>query len=407
MTGVVDRWGVDDTGCSILHVDMDCFFASCEEKFNPEIVGLPVIVGGLSSRGVVSAANYVARSFGVRSGMPIGKAQVLCPDGVFLNHRLSDYREVSEQVFRIFRNYSDRVEGLSVDEAFIDVSGQGRVLGSPVEIAKCIRRDIRETLGLVASVGVAENMFLAKIASGMSKPDGLLLVSKECSKDFLFPLPVGVIWGLGAKGQKILRNRGFERVGDLHVLSLDELCRLLGDAMGSRVFDLCRGVDMRKVGDSVRDKSISNERTFTSDVFDREVLNNELLFLSRKCGFSLRSKGFVARTVSVKVKFSDFSVVSRDLTLSVPTCDDRSVYDVVLRLMDRVNFHLGVRLIGVRVSGLLSADSGVADVLFDDFVDGDCVVSSSNVEVLRAEDCLREKYGEGIIVPASLLDRFQ
>lgn len=393
----------DDSGCNILHIDMDCFFASCEEKINPQIKGKPVIVGSIGNRGVVSAANYEARKFGVHSAMPIKQAQNLCPNGIFLRTHMGEYKNISKKVFEIFAKYTDKIEPLSIDEAFLDVSEQIKILGSPREIAEKIRADIKTELGLIASVGVAENMFLAKIASDKSKPNGLLVIPKNESLSFLHSLPISAIWGLGGKNQKILKNKGYVLVKDLFELSLDNLKRLLGDALGYKVFNLSHGIDERKVGETIHDKSVSNERTFSKDIYEYEVLRNELLYLSKKCGFSIRSKEFLAKTISVKIKFTDFTTMTRDKTLSMPTCDDETIFDTVLMLLEKIDYHKGVRLVGVKVSNLLDKSQGVPQVLFEN---SENLLSDSSVRkenVLKVSDELKVKYGEGIILPASLL----
>ncbi|QPK94416.1 DNA polymerase IV [Actinomyces sp. zg-332] len=394
----------DDTDCNILHIDMDCFFAACEEKFNPQLSGKPIIVGGVSVRGVVSTANYEARKFGVHSAMATKQAQARCPKGVFLRPRMSLYKKMSSEIFKIFARYTDKIEPISIDEAFLDVSSQTRVFGSPVDIAKKIKKDIFEELGIVASIGIAQNMFLAKIASSKSKPDGLLVIPKKDSMKFLSPMPISVIWGLGKKSQQLLHAKGYEIVSDLYKLSDQELQKILGNSLGTKVFDLIRCVDRRKVGQTSVDKSFSNERTFSNDIYDYKILRTEALYLVKKCGFSLRTHEFLAKTISLKLKFTDFSSVTRDKTLYIPTVDDEVIFDTIMNLLESVDISKGVRLLGVKVTNLIDSTHGIPQALFDDF--SDAVTENLSIRrenVLKVSDELKSKYGESVIFPASLL----
>lgn len=398
-------WGSDDTDCNILHVDMDCFFSACEEIMHPQIKGKPVVVAGLGSRGVVCAANYEARAYGVRSAMSFHKAQQLCPNAIFLQVRLPVYRVFSKQIMDIFARYTDTIEPLSLDEAFLDVSGSAIIHGSAMEIATKIRSDIFNELGLNASIGVAENMFLAKLASAQAKPNGMLLVARSHSKDFLYSLPLEAIWGLGTKGTQLLKNRGIDSIEQASKTSVKTLQSILGNAMGQKVFDLSHGIDSRKVGESSVDKSVSTENTFNSDIFDLQDLRLELLKLTESCCFSLRKKEFLAKTITLKLKFSDRSVVTRSKTIDSFTNKTKVVYDVILQLLEQVKITQGVRLAGVKTSNILTEDMGVPQLLFSDDGVDDIDGVDRYSQMLKAEDEIKDKYGKDMIMPAALMKR--
>jgi len=352
---LVSTEGADDSGTGILHVDMDAFFAAVEVLDDPSLRGRPVIVGAAESRGVVSSATYEARRFGVRSAMPVAQALRLCPAAVTLRPRFDRYVEVSGQVMRILRDVTPLVEPLSIDEAFLDVRGARRLLGSPGAIAVELRRRILHDTGLIASVGVAATKHVAKMASTLSKPDGLLIVPAADTQRFLARQRVGALWGVGPKAVESLAGRGIHTVADVLQTPRGVLERCLGQAMGERVWQLARGIDPREVQTSRAEKSIGHEETFRDDVADPAVLRAELLRLADRVGVRLREGDWQARTVAIKVRFADFTTISRSVTLDEATAVSRRIAAAAHELFSAVELRLPVRLIGVRAENLLPA----------------------------------------------------
>ncbi|SJM62872.1 DNA polymerase IV [Actinomycetales bacterium JB111] len=390
-------FGTDDSGCFVLHVDMDAFFASVEVLDRPELAGRPVIVGG-PDRGVVSAATYEARAFGVRSAMPIATARALCPQGVFLPGRHERYREISRAVMEVLRSVTDTVEQLSVDEAFLDVRGAVRRLGPPLTIGAHVRALIRSATSLAASVGIAGTKHVAKIASGAAKPDGLLLVPVAATTDFLHPLPVGALWGVGEKTADVLRRHGWETVGDVARASIADLERALGRSAGPRLHALALGADPREVQrDRAQEKSIGGERTFFDPVADRGELDRVVLEQSHAGAARLRAAGLVASVVSIKVRYPDFRTITRRKTLPAATNLAKDVATAARELLADVEItREGLRLLGVRLEGLEGAEQGLQLAL------------DADPDASRAEetlDAVRERFGRGALAPAALLDR--
>lgn len=346
----------EELRAGILHVDMDAFFAAVEQREHPEWRGKPVIVGaGPHDRGVVSTASYEARKFGVHSAMPSREAYRLCPHGIFTpgNHTL--YAEVSAQIFDIFYRYTPFVEGLSCDEAFLDVYGSYKLFGSAYEIGEQIRKAIREELQLTASVGVATNKFLAKLASDMNKPDGITSVPthpREIQR-FLAPLPVRSIFGVGGMLAKELVRIGIRTIGDLQNVPLQTLISFLGESTAHHLRSLAFGLDEREVVNERVEKSISREYTFGNDEIDVEVIRRVLLELSSDVGQQLRAANKYATTVKLKLRWSDFKTITRQKTLSLAICDDFSIRDTALDLFLQQDLSAPVRLIGIGVAGLL------------------------------------------------------
>lgn len=345
-----------ESRAGILHIDMDAFFASVEQREHPEWRGKPVIVGsGPHERGVVSTASYEARKFGVHSAMPSREAYRLCPHGIFTpgNHQL--YSEVSAQIFEIFHRYTPFVEGLSCDEAFLDVYGSYRLFGSAFEIGEKIRKSIREELQLTASVGVAPNKFLAKLASDMNKPDGITVVPTDPREiqRFLAPLPVRSIFGVGGMLAKELVRIGIRTIGDLQNVPLQTLISFLGESTAHHLRSLAFGLDEREVVNERVEKSISREYTFGNDEIDVEVIRRVLLELSSDVGQQLRAANKYATTVKLKLRWSDFKTITRQKTLSLAICDDFSIRDTALDLFLQQDLSAPVRLIGIGVAGLL------------------------------------------------------
>jgi len=343
-----------DTGCHILHADMDAFYASVEIRDRPELAGQPVIVGG-GSRGVVLAASYQARVFGVRSAMPVTRARRLCPQAVFVSPRRGAYAAASAEVMAVFRSVTPEVEPLSLDEAFLDVSGAIRRLGRPTRIAELIRASIRDQQGLTCSVGVANCKFVAKLASARCKPDGLLVVPAGGVLGFLHPLPVAALWGVGEQTGQALARLGLRTVADLAHTPLPVLQRELGQAVGAHLYALAWGRDERAVIPGLPDKSIGAEETFATDVDDPEVIRRELLRLSGRTARGLRAGGSVARTVVVKLRLANFTTITRSRTLPEPTDVARKIYATACDLYAAAGLdpRARLRLVGVRAAGLI------------------------------------------------------
>jgi len=339
---------------TIVHVDMDAFYASVEECDRPELRGQPLVVGGNpAGRGVVAAASYAARAFGIHSAMPAVEARRRCPQAVFLRPRMARYVEVSREIHAIFRRYTPEVESLSLDEAFLDLRASWRLFGAATHVARRIKREIRDEIGLVASVGVAPNKFLAKIASDVDKPDGLVLVESEAVQDFLDPLPVSRIWGVGRVTGRRLRELGIEQVRDLRRRSKEGLMAEFGSS-GAHLWALSRGMDDRPVISERAAKSVGHEITFAQDLVVLREMQGYLNDLAEKVARRLRRKGLAGKTVQLKLRYADFRTISRRRTFSEAT--DRgaefreTAYDLLTRALQERD--APVRLLGVAVSGL-------------------------------------------------------
>jgi DNA polymerase-4 len=383
----------------ILHADMDAFYASVEERDRPELAGKPVIVGGPpEKRGVVSAANYVARRYGVHSAMPSATAHRLCPQGVYLPPRIGHYADVSRQIRDIFERFTPLVEPLSLDEAFLDVTGSEHLFGTPADIGRQIKQAVRTELRLVVSVGVAPNKFLAKIASDLKKPDALVVVEADKVQEFLDPLPVERLWGVGKQSSKVFQRLGIHTIGQLRLCPPDVLQARFGSS-GEHLWELAHGRDDRPVVPEREAKSISNETTFERDIRDMEVLQAWLIDLVEQVGWRLRRQGLRGQTVQLKVRFADFSTITRSQTLPEPT----DITDELWRAADELlrrrlpAGHLPVRLLGMGVSGL--DDTGlVQGMLFD----GQQREKQSRADAVA--DQIKERFGTGAIRRASGLD---
>lgn len=347
---------MSDTGAVkrvILHVDMDAFYASVEQRDHPEWKGRPVIVGApRDRRGVVAACSYEARVFGVHSAMPSREAARRCPDAVFVPPRMARYAEVSRQVFAIFNRFTPLVEPLSVDEAFLDVTGARRLFGTGPVMAAKIREAIRTELALTASVGVAPNKFLAKLASDMNKPDGVTVVPErpEAIRAFLAPLPVGRLWGVGKVAGGVLVRAGFHTIGDLQQADPARLAGLLGATTAEALRRLSCGEDAREVQTEWEEKSISREHTFDQDVADRDTVRGVLLDLVEDVGRQVRAAGHAAGLARLKLRWADFQTLTRQAPLAPACCDDFSLRAAALELFDRIPLTRRVRLIGFGVS---------------------------------------------------------
>lgn len=349
----------DDRGCSILHVDMDAFYASVELLSRPHLRGQPVIVGGSGGRGVVLSATYEARAFGVHSAMPMGRARRVCPQAVIIAPDHRHYSRISAGVMEVFRSITNLVEPLSLDEAFLDVSGAVRGLGTPRYIGELIRSRIHDEQGITASVGVSTTKFVAKIASARAKPDGILVVPASDTVAFLHPLPVDALWGVGQRTEQNLHRLGLRTVADIASTPVATLERALGSALGRHLFALAWGRDERRIQPSEPERSIGAEETFPQDVDDMAVVGQEVLRLSEKIAVRLRRAGVTGRTVVLKVRFADFTTITRSRTVADPLDVGRDIYLVARALLDGLGLQRArLRLIGVRVEGLRSvADS--------------------------------------------------
>jgi DNA polymerase IV len=349
---MTSQGGVTRDEASILHVDLDAFYASVEQRADPTLRGRPVIVGGLGPRGVVAAASYEARAFGVHSALPMARARRLCPDGVFLEPRFDAYSAVSGQVMAIFRSFTPLVEPIASDEAFLDVAGAARLHGSGLECAHAIRARVRAETQLAASVGVATTKLLAKLASDNAKPDGLLVIEPGTELEYLHPLPVRRLWGVGPATERRLTALGVQTIGELALVDEDALVAALGEASGHHLFALAWNRDDRPVEPGREVKSIGNETTFPSDLTDRDRLGSELVRLSDRVGQRLRAASRAGRTVQLKVRFSSFRTITRSRTLPEPTDVADDITRVARALLDAVPVAEGVRLLGVSVQQL-------------------------------------------------------
>ena len=395
------------TALTILHVDMDAFYASIEIRDNPSLAGLPVCVGGpASSRGVISAASYKAREYGVHSAMPTAQAQRLCPGLVLLPPDFDRYTAASRQIMEIFRRYTPIVEPLSLDEAFLDISGSERLFGDAVEIGTRIKRDIMRETGLVASVGVAPTKFLAKLASDLDKPDGFRVIQEDEVRDVLDPLPVSKIFGVGPRTAQRLSGLGVETVRDLAELERDQVRERFG-ASGLWIHDLAHGIDPRRVTPRREEKSHGMERTFAEDIEDRDELATILLSFCEEVAFVLRDKGLRGRTVTLKARFGNFKTVTRSKTLDMATNLGPRIFATARRLLDKIEPR-PLRLLGVQVSRLEDVRGPAQGQLFNGVPSARDQWLESNEKLASATaslDKIRRKFGRDTIVPASLLGR--
>ena len=382
---------------TILHVDMDAFFASVEERDNPALKGKAVVVG-TGVRGVVSAANYEARKFGIHSAMPVGRAKRLAPHAIFVPPNMSRYSEVSSHIMEIFRSVTPLVEPLSLDEAFLDVTGAKRLLGDGREIAKQIRAKVEASEGITCSVGIATTKFIAKLASGRCKPNGMLEIASERVLEFLHPLPVNAIWGVGPKTNEELQKLGLRTVADIANTPRQTLIRALGEAAGASLYELAWGRDYRDVEPEEVDKSISAAETFDTDTEDQEIVLRELLRLTEKATYRMREKDFSARTISIKVRFADFKTISRSKTVPLAISATHEVYEVVKALfiglkLDRAR----IRLVGVSLDGLEDGIDASEQLVLGERETG-------WRQATAAIDKASARFGQGSVRPARLFD---
>lgn len=333
---------------NIIHLDMDAFYAAVEELDNPRLKGKPVIVGGRSNRGIVTTANYEARKYGVHSAMPLFIARRKCPHGIYIPTRKDRYAEVSKDVFKILYSVTDKVEKLSIDEGFMDISDLDK---SPVEVAEYIRKRVKNEIGLTMSIGISYNKFLAKLASDWEKPEGLTIITKEMIPDILLPLPIGKIYGIGKKTEKKFNDMGVHTVADMMPLSEEFLVKFLGKS-GREVYWRIRGIDNRPVEPYSERKSIGTERTFPL-VKDREILKDYLRTYALEISEAMVEKGIKGKTINVKIRYEDFSIHTRSFTLEGYTNNPKKIYSVAEELFDSIYLEQHLRLIGLSVSNLI------------------------------------------------------
>lgn len=399
---------------NILHVDMDAFFVAVEVRHNPKLANLPVVVGGTGRRGVVAAASYEARAFGIFSAMPTARARQLCPDAVFLSGNFARYNDVSSNIMALFADVTPLVEPLSLDEAFLDVSGAGRFFGSPPEIAKMLRAKVEAHEQLRCSVGVGQSKLVAKIASQQAKPkinsgkvclgDGVKVVEPEEESSFLRPLPVRRLWGVGAKTAERLNRFGVRTVGDLADLPLPALVPALGVAQAQHLHALANGRDDRKVEPQQKVKSKGVEETFPVDIFDYEQLRKKLLGMADSIASSLRNAGLLSRTVTLKIRFSSFETITRSETLAIAVNNGPTIFSIASRLLATVDTARSVRLLGISCSNLVTHSAGQLSLLDYQHVDGNCHPKSERRRSADSQHGLPLS-SKGIASPSSVAQR--
>jgi nucleotidyltransferase/DNA polymerase involved in DNA repair len=379
------------TNRAILHVDMDAFYASIEQLDDPRLKGRPVIVGADPKeghgRGVVAACSYEARKFGVRSALPIGRAWKLCPEGAFVRPRMKRYVEVSAQIMEVLRQFTNLVEPLSIDEAFLDITGSIALFGAPVQIAKAIKKQIREATGLTASAGVAPNKFLAKIASDLKKPDGLVVVENDEIEGFLRDLPIARLWGVGPKTEDRLHEMGLHTIGAIRTRTQEDMARALGSNLGVHLHELAQGHDERPVVPNWEPKSVSNETTFEEDTRDRDLLVQTIRRLAESVGRRLRRENYRARKVTLKIRFEPFDTHTRQTSVKRPIDGDEEIARLALGLFDQFSLERRVRLIGVGTGEIVRPGEESTQMgLFDE--------PKKESVIDRTVDKIRERFGD-------------
>jgi len=374
---------------------MDAFFAAIEERDNPAYRGKPVVVGSDpkegKGRGVVSTCSYAARKYGIHSAMPISIAYKKCPTAIFLPVNMQKYAEESDKIFKIFERFTPDIEPISIDEAFLDISGSYQLFGTPLSTCRMIKKAIFDGTGLTASLGLAPNMMTAKIASEFAKPDGLTVVEETGLLDFLHPLPIGKLWGIGDKSEETLKKLGINTIGDIAKMDLEKITRLFGKN-GKHVWDLANGIDPREVEEDHAIKSVSNEHTFGEDTQDKELIRNTLMYLSEKVSRRLRKHDFKCRTVTLKIRFGDFTTLTRAVTMQSPSNFTSDIYEKCLDNLNKLDLkRKKVRLLGVHTSNL--GNSAWKTDLFADTDTG----KTKKEKVESALNKIKDRFGEGAI----------
>jgi len=386
--------------CMILHIDMDAFYASIEQRDNPTLKGKCVIVGGTSGRGVVSAASYEARKFGVHSAMPIFQAREKCPKGVYIPPRIARYRHISSRIMAILATFSPLVEPVSIDEAFMDITGCGRLQGSPEEIANAIKMEITSRIELTCSVGGAPVRFLAKIASDINKPDGLTIIPPQAVPQFIQTLPIEKVPGVGNRARQRLEQLGICYLGDVNGHSLRMLEKKLGK-FGRRLAELAAGVDKTPISPDGERKSISSEITLSRNTRDKEQLEKILLQQSQVVARSLRKHSFRARTITLKIKQADFKQFTRNKTMATPTQSSETIFKAAAALFKRCRLKQKIRLIGVGASGLIN---DTVPIQMDMFTSPSDPGDNTWEKVDQTLDRISRKFGNDAVRRASLAD---
>jgi DNA polymerase-4 len=395
-----------DLDAAILHVDLDAFYASVEALLDPSIAGKPVIVGGLGPRGVVSAASYEARAYGVHSAMPMANARRACPQAVFLSPRFEHYEEKSREVMAILRSITPLVEQLSIDEAFLDVQAARRRLGTGREVAAHVRERVFGETGLHVSVGVATTKFLAKVVSDMAKPDGMFVVEPGEEVAFLTPLPVSRLWGVGPATLGKLERIGVRTVGDVAALPEAALASAIGKSAAAHLRALAHNEDPRPVTPTRVTKSIGAEETFPRDLHERAALERELVRLADKVGARLRHSDVVARTLTLKVRFGDFTTITRARTLAEATATSTTIATVTRDLLAPIDVGAGIRLLGISGSQLTEDVNTQGVLALDGIEERDArEVTERRAAVERAVDAVRDRFGDRALHPATLVSR--
>jgi len=372
----------------IIHLDMDAFYPAVEVLDNPELKGRPVIVGGSRERGVVSSASYEARKFGIHSAQPMAVAMRLCPGGIFLGVRMKRYKEVSERIFEIFNRFTPLVEPLSIDEAFLDVAGSIRLFGKPADIAEKVKESVRNETGLTVSAGVAPSKFVAKIASDMEKPDGLTVVEPDSVREFLDPLPINRMWGVGKATMEVLSGMGIRTFRDLSLVSSQVLEQRFGKH-GLRMHQLSRGIDERDVETEHEVKSIGHEDTFPQDITDIPLAKKKLLSQANRVARRMRQKNIKGKTITLKVKYNDFTRATRSVTMPDATDDAMVIYAGACDLLR--NTQAGrkpVRLLGISLSNFKSEGVNQLSLFQDD------LGHRKERQLHKAIDSIYERYGD-------------
>ena len=398
----------------IMHVDMDAFFASIEQLDHPEYKGHPVIVGGLSSRGVVATCSYEARKFGVHSAMPISRAKKLCPDGIYVYPRMDRYKEVSEQIFSIMKEFTPYIEPLSVDEAFLEVSGMSTMYSGPKALGRAIKDRVFEETGLIISAGLGPNKFLAKLASDLDKPDGLVVIPYGREKEILAPLPIKRIWGVGPRTEKILKNGGFHLMRHIQALPDESsLIPLVGN-QARRIWELANGIDDRPVETDRKIQSIGAEETYEEDLTDGSAIELEFRYFANRLSKRLRKRNLLGHTVSIKVRYDDFTTVSRQKRLDTPSDHEHVFFETALLLWNKlmqdkmteqpkgtifIDPPGPIRLLGLTVSGL-DEEVPMQDSLFES------PRNENENKLAGVLDSLESKFGETAVMSGALWQRF-
>ena len=394
----------------IMHVDMDAFFASIEQLDHPEYKGHPVIVGGLSSRGVVATCSYEARKFGVHSAMPISRAKKLCPDGIYVYPRMDRYKEVSYQIFSIMKEFTPHIEPLSIDEAFLEVSGMSTMYSGPKALGRAIKDRVFEETGLIISAGLAPNKFLAKLASDLDKPDGLVVIPYGREKEILAPLPIKRIWGVGPRTEKILKTGGFHLMRHIQALPDESsLIPLVGN-QARRIWELANGIDDRPVETDRKIQSIGAEETYEEDLTDGSAIELEFRYFANRLSKRLRKRNLLGHTVSIKVRYDDFTTVSRQKRLDTPSDHEHVFFETALLLWNKLMQDKTsgltfmdppgpIRLLGLTVSGL-DEEVPMQDSLFES------PKNETENKLAGVLDSLESKFGETAVMSGALWQRF-